>query len=139
MEKLAIHHMAVWAVIILQQLVPPLWYSNLMFAKKWMVLTGLKEEDFSQVNPIQYLVPLLGSICSCYLLAWIFRELEVQTALHGFMLATAMGFAFVFLNGLTKDLFSLRPFALTLINEGMTLILWALSGAIIGAWTRTAG
>ncbi|CAM2065286.1 DUF1761 domain-containing protein [Sulfidibacter corallicola] len=137
METLAINHAAVWVLVVVHQLVPPLWYSNLLFAKPWMKLQGLKAEDFSSTNPVIYLVPLGMAVLTCYATAWLFRELSIDSAAKGAMMGALFALAFVFADVVSKDMFSLRPLQLTLINQGLNLVLLVITGAVLGAWTRT--
>jgi small basic protein len=134
-----INHLAVWILVFVHMGLPALWYSKLLFAEPWMRLGGLKEEDFANQNPTIYLVPFVGAILVCYFLAWLFVQLGVDSLGRGALLGLAFAFIFIFSNALSKDLLSLRPAQLTMINEGLSLVLYTASGAVLGAWTKAAG
>jgi hypothetical protein len=45
---------------------------------------------------------------------------------------------FLFLNTITKDLFSFRDFGLSLIDSGDTFLNFLLGGAVLGSWRKEA-
>ncbi len=138
MEKMVINHGAVWVLVILHQALPAVWYAPAVFGKRWMAHAGLKTEDFAQAHWIQYPASILGSALTCYLTAWLFRELQISTLGKGLLLGLVLGLVFSAWKGLVQNLFHLRPLGLTLINESLTLILFLLTGALLVGWTKHA-
>ncbi|KAA3599344.1 MAG: DUF1761 domain-containing protein [Calditrichaeota bacterium] len=138
MQKLKINHFAVWICIILQQVIPALWFSELLFGEKWMELSVLKEEDFANPSSIPFIASFLVSIFVCYLIAWLFKELKTENVLDGIKLSFFFWLAFVVGQIAVVDMFSLKPFALSLINSGYILVNLILTGILLSTWKRYA-
>ena len=136
MEKLKINHLAVWILVILFQGISLLWYSQWLFASKWMELVGKSAEDFMGASPFFYIVPIIGAIALYYLMAWLFRELNVTSIGKGILLSFLFWLCFLFLMAFTNDLFSLYPITLTLINKGNYLVCFLLGGILLSTWKR---
>ncbi len=136
MQKLKINHFAVWVCVILQQVIPALWFSELLFAKKWMELANLKEEDFANPSSVPFIASFLVSILVCYLIAWLFRELKTENVLDGIKISFLFWLAFVVGQIVVIDMFSLKPFALSLINSGFILVNLVLTGILLSTWKK---
>ena len=48
----------------------------------------------------------------------------------------AIWFGVIFLDNVTENMFSLRPFTLTLIDSGRTLINYIFIGVILHSWKK---
>jgi len=110
-----------------------LWYSPLMFVKRWMKETGLTEEDAKKNNMLK--VFGLGFILS--LIAAFFMAMFLGPkagagfgALAGFM--AGFGWVLTFLG--ISYLFESRSLAHFLINAGYSVISLTIMGFIIGVW-----
>ncbi|MDJ0839021.1 MAG: DUF1761 domain-containing protein [Acidobacteriota bacterium] len=123
--KLAINHPAVWTTVILFQIVPAIWYVKGLFGANWMRLNHLAEDDFARASPIKYGVSLLYAVAACYFMAWLYRELGIQSAISGLWPALCLGLFFAAGPMITVDQFSLHPFGLSAINGGLQLVLYA--------------
>ena len=56
--------------------------------------------------------------------------------LNGLGIALLISFTFVFLNHMTGDMFSHRPYELSWINGGYNLTQMAILGLILGGWRK---
>jgi hypothetical protein len=110
-----------------------LWYSPLLFGKKWMAACGQSEERLRSGNPaIVFGGAFLLNLVAAFVLAlWLKeRAADVQDAASaGFavglgLVATSIGVIY---------LFERRPLALWLINGGYAVVLFTAMGAILGA------
>ncbi|TAE49423.1 MAG: DUF1761 domain-containing protein [Bacteroidetes bacterium] len=108
------------------------WYGA--FATPWMTLSGITEEQAQNAGPAPFIVGFIGAVLMFYVLAFFFAKLNIQGAVQGMLTAALIWLAFYFTQGLTNDLFSIRPWQLSLINTGSTLVTMLVAGAIIGAW-----
>jgi hypothetical protein len=110
-----------------------LWYSPLMFVKRWMKETGITEEDTKNTNMIRLfaLAFLLSLIASFFLAMFIGAKAGVGFgAMAGFM--AGLGWVFTFMG--ISYLFESRTLAHFLINSIYSIVSLTIMGAIIGVW-----
>lgn len=110
-----------------------IWYSKALFANTWMPEVGLTEEAISKANmPIIFGTTFLLQLVAASALAVVIGadgtwQSGVITGLSVgiFWIATAYGITY---------LFEQRSIRLFMINAGYYVVLFAIMGAIIGAW-----
>ncbi len=136
MEKLKINHLAVWILVILFQGISLLWYSQLLFASKWVELVGKSAEDFAGTSAFLYIISIIAAAALYYLMAWLFKELNVITVRKGLWMSFLFWLCFLFLLAATSDLFSMNPITLTLIDKGNYLVCFLLGGILLSTWKR---
>ncbi len=110
-----------------------LWYSPLMFVKRWMKETGITEESTKNTNmtKIFSLAFILSFIASFFLAMFIgVNAGAVFGALAGFM--AGIGWVFTFMGIIY--LFESRSLAHFLINSLYSVAALTLMGFIIGIW-----
>lgn len=110
-----------------------LWYSPLMFVKRWMKETGITEEDTKRTNMIRLfgLAFLLSLIASFFLAMFLGPKAGAGFgAIAGFM--AGFGWVFTFMG--ISYLFESRTFVHFLINAAYSVISLTIMGFIIGAW-----
>jgi hypothetical protein len=110
-----------------------LWYSPLMFVKRWMKETGITEEKTKQTNMIKVfgLAFLLSLVASFFLALYLGKNAGAGFgALAGFM----AGFGWVFTYMGIIYLFESRTLAHFLINSIYSIVSLTVMGMIIGAW-----
>lgn len=134
MKEQKINHAAVWILVILYQIASVSWYK--FFNEKWMTLNGFSILDFKDQSWGIYVVSVATSAITFYFLAWLFKRIAISGAATGAKFAFLVWLALIFTNVLAKDLFSLRPFTLTLINEGVNAVAFLCAGALLGLWKQ---
>jgi hypothetical protein len=110
-----------------------LWYSPLMFAKRWMKETGISEESTKNINMIRLfsLAFILSLVASFFLAMFIGVKAGAGFgALAGFM--AGLGWVFTFMG--ISYLFEARTLAHFLINSMYSILSLTIMGAIIGVW-----
>ena len=110
-----------------------LWYSPLMFVKRWMKETGITEEKTKQTNMIKVFgfAFLLSLIASFFLAMFLGSKAGAGFgALAGFM----AGFGWVFTYMGISYLFESRTLAHFLINAMYSIVSLTIMGLIIGVW-----
>lgn len=110
-----------------------LWYSPLMFVKRWMKETGLTEDSAKNTNMIQVfgLAFLMSLIASFFLAMFLGPKAGAGFgAMAGFM--AGFGWVFTFMG--ISYLFESRTFAHFLINAAYSVLSLTIMGLIIGAW-----
>lgn len=110
-----------------------LWYSPLMFVKRWMKETGITEEDTKNTNMLRLfgLAFILSLIASFFLAMFIGTKAGAGFgALAGFM--AGVGWVFTFMG--ISYLFEARTLAHFLINSIYSIVSMTIMGLIIGIW-----
>ncbi|HWV30415.1 MAG TPA: DUF1761 domain-containing protein [Dyadobacter sp.] len=135
MRKQSVNLWAVLVCVVIGQIVPALWYST--FSEQWMALNGFTMEQIkSATSPIPYLASIVSTSFMAYTMAWVFTKVPVKSLVMGFLIGLLFGTVFVLFETIVKDMFSMRALALSLINGGVSVIVYALTGAILGAWRK---
>jgi hypothetical protein len=134
LNSLRINHIAVWIVFFLQQGIDLGWYA--IFRNKWIQLLAKQAVEFEATSPLAYVVSSVGEIVSCYLTAWLFMKLNIQTVRDGILVAALLWLGLTYFPLAQTDLFSLRPIQLSLINGGGIFVNAVVCGAILGAWPK---
>jgi hypothetical protein len=132
-----------WAVLVSAvacMAVGFVWYSPVLFARRWMVLMGYDPDDKAKIAEMQksagpsYALSLVASIVSAAVLGKIIAVATIDTPLYGMKVGLAVWLGFVTTVQLTGSLFSRQPAKLYAINTGYQLVCFLAMGAIMGAW-----
>ncbi len=110
-----------------------LWYSPLMFAKRWMKETGITEESTKNTNMTKLfsMAFILSFIASFFLAMFIGPDAGAAFgALAGFM--AGFGWVFTFMG--ISYLFESRSLAHFMINALYSVASLTIMGFIIGIW-----
>ena len=135
MKKLKINFWAVIVIVIVSQVIPMIWYG--VFAEQWMEMNGLTMEMITEdANSAPYVMAIIASFTFATVLAWLFKRMNVESAKDGFITALIMGIPFSLFNLMTINMFSFKPYGLAWIDGVENLLIWAVSGIILGAWTK---
>ncbi len=127
-----INHLAVLAAAFSDLLVGALWFSPLLFYKKWLKATGLQEEQLKGSQGKIFGLTLLMALIISYNLAVFLGEEGTGAAwgaTAGFLAGVWAAAALVIIS-----LFERKPAAYVLINVGYFLVAFTLKGFIIGLW-----
>lgn len=130
-SQIHINYLAVLVVTILAFVLGGLWYGPL-FGKAWMKESGVKEGDGKDKMVRTFgLTFLLNIIISLNLSAFLGPKADLQFGLFA-GLATGIGFVSASLG--IVYLFSQKSLRLFLIDAGYQTVIYAIMGAILGAW-----
>ena len=137
MEMLKINHLAVWAGVVLLTVLGFLWYGPL-FGDAWMGHVGLDRATVEANPPATglWITNTIATIIPLYTLAWLYTRLKIRSAFEGGLIGLLIGFSFVFLSNMTGDMFAQRPYGLSWITGGYSMVALALAGSILGGWTK---
>ena len=126
-----------WLAIIVAALsafaLGSLWYSPILFVKRWMKETGITEESAKEANMATLfgLSFVLSIVASFFLAMFLGKDAGAGFgALAGFM--AGLGWVFTFM-GITY-LFERRTLAHFLINSLYSVVSLTIMGLIIGVW-----
>lgn len=135
MRKQSVNLWAVLVCVVIGQVIPALWYS--IFSEEWMALNGFTVEQIkSATSPVPYLASIVSTSFMAYTMAWVFTKIPVKSFVTGFLIGLLFGIVFVLFETIVKDMFSIRPLALSLIDGGVSVIVYAITGTILGAWRK---
>jgi hypothetical protein len=133
MELPAVNYLAVLAAAVSAFVLGGLWYSPVLFAKKWMAYTG--NECAEGEKPKGNMGVIFGgafllSVIAAYLFAVIVQfDPDWQS---GAIAGAVTGFGFAATSFGISYLFEQRPFGLWLINGGYHVLQFTLYGLVLG-------
>ena len=126
-----------WVAAFIVQFVPPIWYDTVFFGIRWSELNQLTESDFADYNlAMGLLVNFIACVVAAYTMAFLFTKLDVRSGLKGLQYGLLFWIGFIFLEITTQNMFSLRAFELTLIDESVVLIKYEITGIMLGLWRK---
>lgn len=110
------------------------WYSPILFAKTWMKLRKIREEDIGQPNPVIFIYSFILQFIAVISLALFIQAMGIATPLNGAFIGfgAAMGILYT-LSG-TTGIFSEVPLKLHMLDNGYHVVGLTLSGLILGWW-----
>jgi len=125
--------LAVAAATVVAFLLGGLWYSKALFGSAWMQDVGLTEEAIGKANTAKTFV---GTFFLQFIAATALAIVLGPDSnwLVGLQVGFWVGLLWVASAYAVTYLFEQRSFRLFAINAGYYVVLYALMGAIIGAW-----
>ena len=133
-----INHLAVWALVLIHQLIGWGWYTVL--GEKWLNLHARPMTDIERTHNVgAYVLAVVTSVIVNYTLAWLISRLNATSAVAGLKIALLCWFAFLFVEYCTIAVFSAfetNPWPLILIDMGRPFVAFAISGLVLGGWRK---
>jgi hypothetical protein len=136
MKTLQINWLAVVACAVVAQIIPVAWYT--IFNDAWLNSLGVTEAQANAVDPMAYGISFAASLVHAYVMAAIFKRMNVSSLNDGLMVGLAIGGGLIALEIIVQTMFMLKPVSLGLINGGHTVAVFVAMGAILGAWRKYA-
>ena len=146
MQLPTVNYPAVFVAAIVIFLLGGLWYSPVLFAKRWIALHGRTEEqmraDAARSNmAVMYVIAFIAALIIAFaigVLANVFVP-RARTTMPGWIfqgvkLGLFCWFGFVLPTTFTTSLFSMKPRQLWVIDAGYNLVSFVIAGAIIMGW-----
>lgn len=135
MVEMQVNYWAVLVVGIVMFLLGGLWYSPVLFAKRWTALIGKSEEELKKASaPINFAFVLVAELVTAFVLAVIVGWAGTTTASGG---ATVGFLCWLGLAGATSFMtyvLSARSVALWTIDSGYSLVSLLIGGVILALW-----
>jgi hypothetical protein len=141
-----VNYLAVFVAAIVLFALGGLWYSPVLFSKRWIALQGRTEEqiraDVARSNmPVMYLQAFLTALIISWGMAVVANAFvpsgpraTANWVWRGAKLGFFCWFVFVLPTTYATALFSMKPKQLWLIDAGYNLVSFVLAGAIILGW-----
>ena len=114
-----------------------LWYSPLLFAKRWVALIGKTEEELKATAgamPLNYVFVFLCGLVTSWIMALVVGNFAPAGALDGAKIGALCWVGFAGATSYGTALFGGKPKALWLIDSGFNLVAFIISGIIIATW-----
>jgi hypothetical protein len=138
----AINYLAVLVAAIVIFLLGGLWYSPVLFAKRWIALQN-KTEDQMRAEAAGANMPLMyfAALVCAFLQAWVMSAVighigggNAIGAHHGAILGALLWLGFAGSTSYATALFSGKPKQLWLIDSMYNLVSFVLAGIILAVW-----
>ena len=132
-----VHNVAVLVSGVIIFLLGGLWYSPLLFAKRWVALIGRSEEELKAKAgnmPTSYLVVFLCGVLTAWVMALVIGNFSPATTVDGAVIGALCWLGFAGATSFGTALFSGKPKALWLIDSGFNLAAFVIAGIILAAW-----
>jgi hypothetical protein len=113
-----------------------LWYSPLLFAKKWVELIGKTSEELKQgTNPMMYVMAFILGFMTNFSLAFVINLSKVTIFYDGALVGAMCWIGFAGATSYTNQvIFVQRPASLWSIDSGYYLVSFLISGSILAVW-----
>ena len=139
MYEIHVNYIAILVAAVVSFFIGALWYSPLLFAKRWIKATCKTEEDLKGGDgTTPYIISFVAWLIATYVLAvFIDYGVDLNSSpqfLYGMLAAFLCWFGFVAAISLIHNLFAQRPTALWFIDSGYILVAFLISGIILAEW-----
>jgi hypothetical protein len=137
-----INYLAVLVAGIVIFVLGGLWYSPVLFAKRWIALQGRTEEQMraqaAAANmPVMYLSAFICGFVTALVMAIILAHMATSidlNAAHGAVIGIMCWLGFAATSSYATALFSGKPKQLWLIDSAYNLVSFVLAGMILAVW-----
>ncbi len=137
MTPVSINYLAVLVAAVVPMVLGGLWYSPLLFAKKFMALVGKTQEELKKhFNPARdYGLSFLTALVMSYILAHFVSYTRATTIGSGMQTGFWLWLGFVVTTNSSTVIFEGRKSGLYWINMGYNFVCLLVMGAILAVWT----
>lgn len=133
-----INYLPVLVTAVLIFMLGGLWYSPVLFAKKWMALQGktLAEMQASGAgaSPGMYVQVFICGLLVSAVMSMVIAHMPEPNAAHGVISGGVLWLGFAASTSYGTALFSMKPKALWAIDSGFNLVSFVLAGLILSVW-----
>ena len=147
MDFLAVNYLAVLVAAVVIFILGGLWYSPVLFVKKWVALQGKTEEQMraeaaSANMPLLYTSAFVTALITSWVMAHLLEHFAHAVdpsvmqlnAVHGAMFGFVCWLGFAAPTSYATAIFSGQPKQLWLINTSYNLVSFMLAGLILAVW-----
>jgi hypothetical protein len=143
----AVNYLAVFVAAIVIFMLGALWYSPVLFMKKWLALQARTEEQMraqaaSANMPLMYASALVTALLTSWVMAYLLGHFAAAvdpgtmnlSAAHGAFFGFACWLGFAAPTSYATALFSGKPKQLWFIDSTYNLVSFMLAGLILAVW-----
>ncbi|HEX8635428.1 MAG TPA: DUF1761 domain-containing protein [Pyrinomonadaceae bacterium] len=135
-----INYAAVAASAVFYWALGGLWYSPLLFGRKFIEIMRWTPEQVARIEAegagAQLALAFLASLVAAYVLAHLVRYTNAETAAAGAKTGLWLWLGFIVTTNLNTVFFEFRPLGLFLINIAYHLVAFLSMGALLAAWRK---
>ncbi len=126
-----VNWLAVIVAAIANVVIGTVWYLPQVFGKQWAALTGRAIN--TSPNPMLYVIAIVGSLISAYVLALVIHGVGAATLTEGIVTGLIVSIGFQLTSQAVGGAFEGRSWNLFYLNAGNSLVSFAVMGAIIAS------
>ena len=89
-----------------------------------------------QAGITPYIASILYTGSLALVMAWVFKRMNIQSAIDGLKTGFIMGVPIMLFDNIMQNLFAVRPYPLSWIDGGYGIIIFSVSGLILGGWRK---
>jgi hypothetical protein len=132
-----INYLAVLVAGVVIFMLGGLWYSPVLFAKRWVALQGKTMEEMSAGSgsmPVMYIQAFLCALITAWVLDIVIGFLPLLDVVRALKLAVICWLGFAAATSYATALFSGKPKSLWLIDTSYNLVSFVIAAAILASW-----
>lgn len=136
MAAIQVNLVAVLVCSFITFILGALWYSPLLFAKKWVELIGKTSEELKQgTNPMMYVMAFILGFMTNFSLAFVINLSKVTIFYDGALVGAMCWFGFAGATSYSSQVITAqRPPTIWSIDSGYNLVSFMISGAMLTLW-----
>jgi hypothetical protein len=135
MVEMQVNYWAVLVTGIVLFMLGGLWYSPVLFGKRWTGLIDRTEEQLKKAStPATFAVVFIAELLTAFVLALVVNWAGVTDAAGGALVGFLCWLGLAGATSLMTYLLSARPVGLWAIDSGYTLASFLIAGIILGIW-----
>jgi uncharacterized membrane protein len=136
MVDLQVNYLAVLVCAVVSFVLGGLWYSPLLFAKKWVALLGKTQEELQKAsNPMMYVIGFITGLISCFAISCVVNAAGAATLVNGALIGFLCWLGFAGATSYNNQVnFVGKPRGLWAIDSGYNLASFIIAGAILAVW-----
>ena len=134
MRELQLHLVPILGAAVAKMALGALWYSNALFFKPWIRVSGITEAQVKQGLPKALVVDFIGSLLMALVLFHTIRWSGAHTVVEGLFVGFLNWLGFVAVVTVSTVTYERKPVKLYLLNNGYQLVSILVMGAILAAW-----
>jgi hypothetical protein len=136
MSATGVNYLAIVITAVIIFLLGGLWYSPVLFAKRWVALQGRTMDEMKAMGagPVMYFEVFVCGLLTAWVLAVIIAHYGAVTVGGGAMIGVLCWIGLAGATSYGSALFSSKPKALWAIDSGYNLVALVVSGAILAVW-----
>ncbi len=130
------NHIAIWVMVLLQMAIGFAWYSPYAFLEPWSYGFGLDIKTMGDPNPLAFIVIIITSVFSCYVISWLIRRLAITGFGGGLLLGLALWLG-VAVHALAPHyMFAQVGKSALVIDLGNSLVVIVVTCLVLSIWRR---
>jgi len=134
MRELHLLLLPILGAAVAKMAVGALWYSNALFFKPWIRMSGITEGQVKQGLPKALVVDFIGSFLMALVLFHTIRWSGARAVVEGLFVGFLNWLGFVAVATVSTVTYERKPVKLYLLNNGYQLVSILVMGAILALW-----